>query len=161
MRGSLPQKKQRMHRYVYACIIHDDLVTRERQVAHTAFVCPPACCVHEDVCGCTNMCRFMRFGEVTWSGEWVVNFSSSWPVWLSWSSMLHRARCRGFELPAHHLKIELDEVRSRKALEFAATCVSHIRVRLPAIVRRLIACQLHQLLINSVWPKHVWRSRGA
>lgn len=127
-----------MHTYVSACVTHDDLVTSKRE-----------CCVGK-ACRCTRECTIGKFCEVTWSGEWVVNFSHTLPVWLPWSSMEHRARC--FRLPARYLKAKLDRKRSRAAGEFAATCVSQLRVRLPSIVRRHIIYQLHKLLVESTWP---------
>ena len=135
-------KNADMHVYVDACVTHDDLITNKAD-----------CCINKKKkcgCRCTRVCTVVRFCEVTWSGEWVVNFSHLLPVWLSWSSMEHRARC--FSLSVHNLKIKLDRMRSRKAGEFAAVCMSHLRVRLPTIVRRQIMRNLHQLLIVSAWP---------
>lgn len=134
------QKNQGMYTCVYACVTHDDLVTNKGD-----------CCVHKGCrCCCTRECALVRFCEVTWSGEWLVNFNHPLPVWLSWSSMEHRARC--FSLPAHSLKIKLDRKRSQKAGEFAAACVSHLRVRLSRIIRQNIMHHLHQLLVDSGWP---------
>ena len=93
-----------LHTYVSACVTHDDLVTSKRE-----------CCVGK-ACRCTRECTIGKFCEVTWSGEWVVNFSTTLPVWLSWSSMEHRARC--FRLPADRIRTKLDRKRSRAAGEF-------------------------------------------
>ena len=95
-----PQKKHGMD--VYACLTHDDLTKKKE------------CCVRR-ACVCTRECTVVRFCQVAWSGEWVVNFSHLLPVWLPWSSMENRARC--FRLPAQHLRTKLDQ-KSRLAGEF-------------------------------------------